>query len=341
MLSEKVLKTIQKYNLISPQDKIVIGVSGGPDSMCLLDILNSLKEKLKIEMIVAHVNHMIRKEANEETEYVENYCKNQNILCYVKKVEVEKLAKEQKLGTEEMGRKIRYEFFEEIAKKENANKIATAHNANDNSETILMNFLRGTSPSGLKGIEIKRNQVTSLSSKEILTYIRPLRECERCEIENYCQEHNLEPKIDLSNFENIYTRNKIRNLLIPYLQKEFNPNITETMNRLSEIATEEEHYFAEIVAKEYETLKLGNNDTEIILDLKAFNELPKVIKSRLILYTINKLLGSTKGIEKVHIEDIITLCEKNIGNKYLMPNKKIKIFVKKGKIFFISKVVLP
>lgn len=341
MLKEKVLKTIQKYDLISPQDKIVIGVSGGPDSMCLLNILNSLKEKLKIEIIVAHVNHMIRKEADEETEYVENYCKNQKIPCYVKKVEVEKLAKEQKLGTEEMGRKIRYEFFEKIAQKENANKIATAHNANDNSETILMNFLRGTSLSGLKGIEIKRNQVASLSSKEILTYIRPLRECERCEIENYCQEHNLEPKIDQSNFENIYTRNKIRNLLIPYLQKEFNPNITETMNRLSEIATEEEHYFAEIVDKEYETLKLGNNDTEIILDLKAFNELPKVIKSRLILYTINKLLGSTKGIEKVHIEDMITLCEKNIGNKYLMPNKKIKIFVKKGKIFFISKVVLP
>lgn len=341
MLKEKVLKTIQKYDLISPQDKIVIGVSGGPDSMCLLNILNSLKEKLKIEIIVAHVNHMIRKEADEETEYVENYCKNQKIPCYVKKVEVEKLAKEQKLGTEEMGRKIRYEFFEEIAQKENANKIATAHNANDNSETILMNFLRGTSLSGLKGIEIKRNQVASLSSKEILTYIRPLRECERCEIENYCQEHNLEPKIDQSNFENIYTRNKIRNLLIPYLQKEFNPNIIETMNRLSEIATEEEFYFAEIVDKEYETLKLGNNDTEIILDLKAFNELPKVIKSRLILYTINKLLGSTKGIEKVHIEDMITLCEKNIGNKYLMPNKKIKIFVKKGKIFFISKVVLP
>ena len=343
MLKEKVLKTIQKYDLISPQDKIVIGVSGGPDSMCLLNILNSLKEKLKIEIIVAHVNHMIRKEADEETEYVENYCKNQKIPCYVKKVEVEKLAKEQKLGTEEMGRKIRYEFFEEIAQKENANKIATAHNANDNSETILMNFLRGTSPSGLKGIEIKRNKAIPLSSKEkeILTYIRPLRECERCEIENYCQEHNLEPKIDQSNFENIYTRNKIRNLLIPYLQKEFNPNIIETMNRLSEIATEEEFYFAEIVDKEYETLKLGNNDTEIILDLKAFNELPKVIKSRLILYTINKLLGSTKGIEKVHIEDMITLCEKNIGNKYLMPNKKIKIFVKKGKIFFISKVVIP
>lgn len=340
MLNEKVLKTIKNYNLISPQDKIVIGVSGGPDSMCLLDILNYLKEELQIEIIVAHVNHMIRKEADIETEYVKNYCKKQKIPCYVKKVEVEILAKEQKIGTEEMGRKIRYEFFKEIAKKENANIIATAHNANDNSETILMNLLRGTSPSGLKGIEIKRREVLS-KKNETITYIRPLRECERCEIENYCEEHNLKPKIDQSNFENIYTRNKIRNLLIPYLQKEFNPNVIETINRLSEIVMEEELYFTEIVAKEYETLKLGNNDTEIILDLKAFNKLPKVIKSRLILYTINKILGSSMGIEKVHIDDIIVLCENNIGNKYLMPNKKIKIFVKKGKIFFISKVVLP
>ena len=319
MLEEKVLDTIQKYKLIDPQDTIVIGVSGGPDSMCLLDILVHYQQALNIKLIVAHVNHMIRKEADSETEYVMQYCEQSHIPCYVKRIDVTKLAKEQKLGTEEMGRKIRYDFFEEVAQKEKANKIATAHNANDNAETVLMNFLRGTSTAGLKGIEIIREQ----------KYIRPLRECERKEIEEYCKEHNLKPKIDQSNFENIYTRNKIRNDLIPYLQKEFNPNILATINRLSELAAEEDDYFSEMVAKEYEVLKLGNTDTEIILELKPFNQLPKVIKSRLILYTINKLLGSTQGIEKVNIEDIITLCERNIGNKYLMPHKNIKIFIKK------------
>ena len=114
----KILSTINKYNLIQKGDKIVIGVSGGPDSMCLLDSLYCLKDKLNIEIIVAHINHKIRKEADEETEYVKDYCKNKNIKCYVKKAEVEKLAKEQKLGTEEMGRKIRYDFFKEVAKKE-------------------------------------------------------------------------------------------------------------------------------------------------------------------------------------------------------------------------------
>lgn len=326
MLHEKLLKTIQKYNLIQKQDKIVIGVSGGPDSMCLLDSLYCLKEKLGIEIVVAHVNHMIRKEAEEETAYVKKYCNKHDIPCYIKKVEVIALAKEQKLGTEEMGRKIRYDFFREVAKKAGANKIATAHNANDNAETVFMNILRGSGISGLKGIELKRN----LQGLEL---IRPLRECTRNEIEQYCKEQKLNPKIDSSNLENDYTRNKIRNIVIPYLQKEFNPNIIKGLNRLSDLALEEEEYFSEIVVKQYESLKIGENEKEIILNLKEFNLLPKVIKEKLLLYTINKKAGSIQGIGKIHVEDIIQLCQNNIGNKYLTPNKNIKILVDKGKIF--------
>lgn len=330
MLEQKVLDTISKYNLIEKGDKIVIGVSGGPDSMCLLDSLYCLKNSLQIEIIVAHINHMIRKEADEETEYVQNYCNEKNIKCYVKKVDVTNLAKEKKLGTEEMGRKIRYEFFQEISQKENANKIATAHNLNDNAETLLLNILRGSGISGLKGIEVKRCE-----------FIRPLIECSRKEIEEYCEKQKLNPKIDKTNFENIYNRNKIRNSLIPYLQKEFNPNILETLNRLSDIAKEEEEYFEQVISKKYEELKIGENEKEIILDLNKFNKLQKVIKSRLILYTINKVNGNIQGIGKIHIEDIIKLCQNNIGNKYIMPNKNIKVFVKKGKIFFMGNINLP
>ena len=322
MLQEKILKTIKKYNLIQKNDKIVLGVSGGPDSMCLLDCLFCLKNDLCINLVVAHVNHMIRKEAEEETKYVQQYCKKNGIPCFVKYANINKMAEEQKLGTEEMGRKVRYDFFEEIAKKTGADKIATAHTASDNAETVLMNILRGSGTSGLKGIETKNKK-----------YIRPLRECERIEIETYCEEKKLNPKIDQSNFENIYTRNKIRNELIPYLQKNFNPNIVQGINRLSDLAKEDDEYFRKIVAEEYETLKIGENEKEIILDLKKFNNLPKVIKGRLLLYTINKLVGTTQGIEKVHIEDVIKLCQNNIGNKYLTPKKNIKIYIKKGKIF--------
>ena len=245
---------------------------------------------------------------------------------FCKKGKYFKIAKEQKLGTEEVGRKIRYDFFEEVMNKVGGNKIATAHNANDNAETVMMNFLRGSGTSGLKGIEPIRNN----------KFIRPIIECTRKEIEQYCDENNLNPKYDKTNQENIYTRNKIRNLLIPYIQENFNPNIIETINRMSNLIANDELYFKNIVKQAYSDVLIDRNEKEIILDLKKFNKLEKVIKSRLIIYTINELLGTTNGIEKIHIEDIIKLCENNIGNKYLTPNKNIKILVKNKKIFLLG-----
>ena len=334
MLEEKVLSTIKKYELIENGNTIVIGVSGGPDSMALLNILISLKKarKLDYQIVVAHINHGIRVEAEEETRYVENFCKEHGIQCFIKRENVEELAKMQKIGTEEAGRKLRYSFFEEVAQKTNANKIVTAHNANDNSETVLMNLIRGTGTSGLKGIEAKRDN----------KYIRPLIECTRKEIEEYCEQNKLEPKQDKSNSENIYTRNKIRNILIPLIENEFNPNIINSLNRMSQIVKEENEYLVKQVEKAYKEIVieeyLGNKRLEeenvILLDLKKFNNEDIVIKNRLVLYTINKLLGTSQNIEMIHISDIIKLCMNNIGNKYLIPNKKVKVMVNKGKIFF-------
>lgn len=334
MLEKKVLKTIRKYELLENGNTIVIGVSGGPDSMALLSVFQKLKEmkQVECEIIVAHVNHGLRKEAEEETRYVENYCKEHEIQYFVKKEKVEELAKRQRVGTEEAGRNLRYSFFEEVAKRVKADRIATAHNANDNAETMLMNILRGTGTSGLKGIEIKREN----------RYIRPLLECTRNEIEEYCLQEQLNPKEDKSNKENIYTRNKIRNELIPYLEKEFNPNIITSLNRLSTLAKEENNFLEQQVKYQYEKVKieefLGNEQFEgkntIVLDLKKFNKQEVVIKNRLVRYTINRLTTSCQNIEKIHIADIVKLCENNIGNKFLMPNKKIRVTVKKGKIFF-------
>lgn len=329
MLKEKVFHTIQKYKLIQKEDKIVIGVSGGPDSMTLLHVLYQLREKIGFEICVAHINHMIREEADEETKYVKEFCENIGVNCYIKRVDVQKESQEQKISTELAGRNARYKFFEEIAKKEKANKIATAHNANDNAETVLMNFMRGSGTSGLKGIEKIRDG----------KFIRPIIECNRKEIEQYAEENHLEPKYDKTNMENIYTRNKIRNLLIPYIEKEFNPNIVESINRLSTIAMKEDEYFHKLVETLFEKLCINADNCDkntIIINLKEFNILDDVIKARFILYTISKLLGSSQGIEKIHIEDIIKLCGNNIGNKYLTPNKNIKIYVKKGKIFFMG-----
>ena len=326
---EKVIETIKKYNLIEDGDKIILAVSGGPDSISMLDILYKIQqnEKINFKIVVAHVNHMIREEAMEDAIYVKNFCKKRNIEFYLKSIDVKKIANNNKIGTEEAGRKERYEFFDELAKKINANKIAIAHNKNDNVETVFMHILRGTGINGLKGIEPKRGM-----------YIRPLIECERKEIEEYCEENNLEPRIDKTNFENIYTRNKIRNVVIPYVQKEFNQNIIQTIDRLSKLVIEEEEYMDKQVKKVFNDLLLFEDEKEIQIDLKKFNSLEKVIKSRLILYTITRIFGSSEGIEKIHIEDIIKLCSNNIGNKFLTPNKNIKILVKNHKIYFLSQV---
>ncbi len=330
-MKNKVLKTIQKYTLIENGDILVLGVSGGPDSITMLDILNEIKNDDKInlnfEIIVCHINHMIREEANEDEEYVKKYCNKKNIQFYSESIDVKKLANNNKTGVEETGRTVRYEFFNEICKKTNANKIAIAHNKNDKIETIIMNVIRGTGISGLKGIEAKRGK-----------YIRPLIECERFEIENYCEQNKLNPRIDKTNFDNEYTRNKIRNVVIPYIKKEFNPNIIETIDRLSDVVNKEDLYIEEQMKKEYKNILQEERNGQIVLNLKKFNNQEKVIKARLVLYTITRLLGNCKGIEKIHIEDIIKLCSNNIGNKYLTPNKNVKVLVKNHQIYFISQI---
>ena len=329
-LLTEVLKTIRKYNLVENGDRIVLGVSGGPDSISMLNILNDIRNDknlhIKFDIIVAHVNHMIREEAKEDEMFVENFCKKINVPFYSKSIDVQKIANNKKIGTEEAGRNARYEFFDEVLKKENANKVAIAHNKNDKIETIIMNMLRGSGIAGLKGIEpIKSNK-----------YIRPLIECERFEIEEYCAQNGIEPRIDRTNFENFYTRNKVRNIVIPYIKQEFNPNIIQTMDRLSELVREEDEYLENTVKNKYRELIIEEKRNEFIMDLKGFNKEEKVIKSRLLLYTISRLLGSTNGIEKIHIEDVIKLCENNVGNKFLTPNKNLKILIKDKKIFFIN-----
>ncbi|MFR8103552.1 MAG: tRNA lysidine(34) synthetase TilS [Clostridia bacterium] len=344
-LERKVLNTIQNYQQIESGDKLVIGVSGGPDSICLLHILNKIRKEetlhLPFEIYVCHINHGLRKEATVDEQYVENYCKSHGLDCFVKRVSVSKVAKLEKIGTEEAGRKVRYEFFQEVLEKVDANKIVTAHHKNDNAETVLLHLLRGSSLNGLGGIlPIREGR-----------YIRPLIECSKEEIEEYAKTEKLNPRIDKTNQENIYTRNKIRNCLIPYIKKEFNPNIVQSINRLSNIVREENEYMEKQTEKAFQEVLIKNlkdkqttqqeKQIEIQLNLKKFNQLELVLRRRVILYSIKQLLGPNMGIEMIHIEDILKLCSNNIGNKYLMPKKNIKILVKNKKIFFIAKHNLP
>lgn len=322
MLEEKVRKTIREYNLIEKNDSIVVGVSGGPDSMTLLSILLKLKEEFNLKIYVAHVNHMLRENAIKDEEYVKEFCEKNNIEMFIKKANISEIAKKEKIGLEEAGRNARYNFFEEILKNTESNKIAIAHNLNDKVETIIMNTLRGSGVSGLKGIEPKRKK-----------YIRPLIEIERHEIEKYCIENEINPRHDESNDDNTYTRNKIRNIIIPYIRNEFNPNIIKTLNRLSEIIKEEDEYVQSKTEKIFKEILLTNEKNKIELDPRKFNYQEKVIQKNLILLAIKKVKGSTQGIEKVNIDDIIKLCNNNIGNKLIRPVKQLEIGIKNKRIY--------
>ena len=327
MLKIKVLETIKKYKLIEKADKIVVGVSGGPDSICLINILNEIKNdkmiNLNFELIVAHVNHMIRENAKLDEEFVKEFCIKNDVPCFVKKVDVLKKANEDKIGTEEAGRNVRYEFFNEVLNNTGSDKIAIAHNKNDSVETVILNIIRGTGTAGLIGIESKNGR-----------YIRPLIRSERIDIERYCRENNLNPRIDESNSENIYNRNKVRNIIIPYIKDKFNPNIINTIDKLSDIIKEEEIYINNIVNNIYKKILIEERDDYIKVNLKEFNNQELLIRKKMIFYITNKLMGTTKGLEKVNIEDIIKLCGNNIGNKYLIPYKELKVVLKNKQLYF-------
>ncbi len=347
----RVLKVIKDYNLICNGDKVVVGFSGGPDSTALLNSLYNIREYEKsnekekvfyknsqltkdvlqnipqFEIVCAHINHGIRENATLDEEFCKNYCAERDIPLFVLHSDVVKLSKEQKRGLEEVGRNVRYNYFKEIAKQENCNKIAIAHNSKDKTETIIMNILRGTGISGLKGIlEI------STDNEQNVDYIRPILHESRENIEEYLKSQNITPRIDESNFDNNYTRNKIRNVVIPYIEKEFNPSIIDSLNRLGNLAKEESDYIKKLGIEGYNKCIISQDLEKIELDFDIFNSQDEIIKKQILLYSIEILFGSIQGIEQIHVEDILNLCSKNIGNKQLMPNKHLKIVIKNKKI---------
>ena len=320
---KKIKETIQKYELIEENDKILVAVSGGPDSLSLLTVLYNLG----YSVCVAHVNHGIRENAIEDEIFVKEFCEMRKIPFFCKHIQLKEDMKKDStlkgMTIEEAGRKARYDFFAQIAEEQKCTKIATAHNANDNAETVIMNLARGSGLSGLKGIEPKREKL-----------IRPLIEISRHEIEQYCKENGLNPRHDESNDETIYTRNKVRLELIPYLEKNINSNVVNNITRMAKIVCEEERFILDMVEDSYNKIVIKEEKKEIICNLKAFNQLDIVLKRRLILKMIIKLLGNAKDIEKVHVDDIVKLCENNVGGKYLMPNPTIKISILRGKLKF-------
>jgi tRNA(Ile)-lysidine synthetase-like protein len=243
-LIKTVLNTINENNMFTSGDKVIVAVSGGPDSLCLLHILYKLKERLNISLYVAHVNHCLRgNESDEDEKFVKEFCKKINVEFRSIKVDINKVASKYNLSCETAGRKIRYEFFEELKSQFGAQKIAVAHNANDQAETVLMRIMRGTGLDGLTGIKPVRDDI----------FVRPLINTTRNEIEKYCEENGLKPRIDKTNYETIYSRNKIRLELIPYMEKNFNKDVIRSLNRLAQTIRVDNDYCNIVITRNNKT----------------------------------------------------------------------------------------
>ena len=306
---QKVINTIENNLMFNKGDKVIVAVSGGPDSICLLHLLNQLKKQLEINLIVAHVNHCLRGvEADKDQEFVHNFCDDLKIECYSKRIDINEIAEMNNVSMESAGRDARYEYFNELKDKLKANKVALAHNANDQAETVLMRIIRGTGLEGLVGIKPVRAGI----------FVRPLINISRKEIEEYCINNNINPKIDKTNFESIYTRNKIRIDLIPYIEKNFNSDIINGLIRLGDTAKKDNDFIENYVDISYKK-HCYNKQGKVIIKSEAFNE-EEAILSRLIRRTFQEINGNLYNFEKVHVYDIINIQKQGTGKEVTLPS---------------------
>ena len=306
---KKVMSYIKDNNLIKSGDKVLVALSGGPDSVCLLNILYNLKAELNIEIGAAHLNHLLRdKDAFEDEEYVKTLCKSLDIPCFVKRVDINKYSKDKKMSSEMAGRDARYNFFDDIIKDEGYTKIATAHNANDQAETILFRLMRGSGIEGLCGIKVRRDKI-----------IRPILCLSRKEVEEYIEINNLKPRIDKTNFEKIYNRNKIRLDMIPYIKENFNEDIIQTLNRMSVLLQKDNEFIENSARSFYEKHCIEQSDYFIIK--KEMFDNKEAVVTRVIRYALTNFSKTHYDFEMKHIYEICNLAKNNSGKAIDLPNK--------------------
>lgn len=287
-----VKENILTHNLINSGDNILIGLSGGPDSIFLFHNLRLLKNSLNFNLYASHINHMYRGEdAVKDEEFVRNLCNEYDIELFVKRKNAKDTAIELKVTDEEAGRILRYNFFRENLNEIGGGKIAVAHNLNDQAETVLQRIIRGTGIEGLSAMSFISNEI-----------IRPILNVERTEIEKYLEENNYEFCIDKTNLQDIYGRNKIRLNLLPFLKENFNPNIQNTLFRLSEAASNDLKIINKYTEEKIQNIIFKKDQNEIILDLNKLNDLESYETGRIIKKAIEILKGNTINIEMKHIE---------------------------------------
>lgn len=322
-LEKFVSKTVAVYNMISTGDGIVVGLSGGADSVCLLVYLCSIREPMNLNLTAVHINHGIRgAEAMRDENFVSELCKKLNVDCRIYHIDIPGIAKKQKISEELAGRNERYRIFNEVAKDTNSSKIAVAHNKNDSVETVLIKLTRGCSLNGLKGISPTNGNI-----------IRPLAETSRASIEQYLAEKNIDYVTDSTNNENVYTRNIIRNLVVPHLEQ-INPGFVNTIfSNSKNISCDDD--FIEQYSSEFYKKSITKENENIVVDMISLDGVHDAVKKRVIMQGYSMLKGNKADLEQKHMD--ILLNASATGKKYNLGND-IEVRTEYGKLIFYRKI---
>ena len=305
---EEVLQYIMQYHMVEPGDVVIAGVSGGADSVCLLLVLEKLVARLSITIEVVHINHGIRAEAGEDAEFVRKLCKDRQIPFHLICADVESQAKQEKLSTEEMGRKIRYEAFRQILGGRKG-KIAVAHNSNDRAETMLFHLFRGTGLTGACGIRPVQGEI-----------IRPLLFLERKEIEQWLQEQQISFCTDATNLGDDYTRNRIRHHILSYAEKEIVHGTTANMNRAAKQLQEADEYvMRQTLAAVERCCVFTDHPKAVSVKLSLLQKEDPFIRKRLLFYAVCEIAGQKKDITEAHIQSIDKLLQGTGSKECMLP----------------------
>jgi len=311
---KRVKDFIDKHRLIEPGMKVVVGVSGGSDSLALLHVLKELRESYHWELHVAHLNHLLRAAADEEAAFVQGLAHKWGLPVTVGYCRVSQLASRWKAGIEEAARIARYQFFLQVARSVGAQRIAVGHHADDQVETVLFNIIRGTGPAGLAGIPWRNGPV-----------VRPLLGVTRQEIESYCREAGLSWCTDLSNLETVYFRNKIRHLLLPLLKEEFNPEINQAVLRLADIMEQENRFMSKCAQRLFQRLARKKGLREVEFSLQKLQKLPQAFQRRLLRIAVKAVGGSLKDLGYRHIEESLEFLSSGVSGGELHLPKGIRL----------------
>ncbi len=316
-------QTVHRFDLLKKGDRVVVALSGGPDSVALLYGLLAIKSEFDLKLYVAHLNHKLRgAESDEDERFARRLSSRLKLKFFCKRVDVKKEAKRKRVNLEEAAREIRYRYLERLANQIKANKIAVGHQADDQAETFLMRLLRGTGGAGLSGIRPKRGKI-----------IRPLIQIKREKVERFLKANDIAYRLDSSNYLTNYFRNKIRLKLLPEIREEFNPKIVESLNRTADIISHQQEFVEKRCQQILKRISKERRN-KIVLEVKKFGRYDVTLQREMIRWCVKQLKGDLNRLNFQSVDRGLNLIEQKKSGAKIKLVDEIWLEISGGDLVF-------